>query len=118
MVLIYPVKKQKYSYFLYVIVSIIFAKAPFPNTFALVITGSNNIYNAVINDNISALKPKYCSNIGSITKIPPPGMPATENLASRAICERLGMKLEGIISNAENLNGRIVDHAIYGLHRI
>jgi len=43
---------------------------------------------------------------------------ATENSASRAVCERLGMKLEGIISNAENLNGRIVDHAIYGLHRI
>ncbi|BCE01498.1 GNAT family N-acetyltransferase [Marinicellulosiphila megalodicopiae] len=43
---------------------------------------------------------------------------ATENLASRAVCERLGMQLEGVISNAENLNGRIVDHAIYGLHRI
>lgn len=43
---------------------------------------------------------------------------ATENLASRAVCERLGMKLEGIISNAENLNGRIVDHAIYGLQRL
>ena len=42
---------------------------------------------------------------------------ATENLKSRAVCERLGMKLEGIISNAENLNGRIVDHAIYGLHQ-
>ena len=43
---------------------------------------------------------------------------ATENLASRAVCERLGMKLEGVISNAENLNGRIVDHAIYGLQRL
>jgi ribosomal-protein-serine acetyltransferase len=42
---------------------------------------------------------------------------ATENLASRAVCERLGMKLEGVISNAENLNGRMVEHAIYGLHR-
>ncbi|WP_432454898.1 GNAT family N-acetyltransferase [Agarivorans sp. QJM3NY_29] len=41
---------------------------------------------------------------------------ATENLASRAVCERLGLKLEGVISNAENLNGRIVDHAIYALH--
>ncbi|AXA34774.1 GNAT family N-acetyltransferase [Francisella adeliensis] len=38
---------------------------------------------------------------------------AVENLASRAVCKRLGMKLEGIISNAENLNGQIVDHAIY-----
>lgn len=42
---------------------------------------------------------------------------ATGNLASRAVCDRLGMKLEGIITNAENLNGRIVDHAVYGLHR-
>jgi ribosomal-protein-serine acetyltransferase len=42
---------------------------------------------------------------------------ATENRASRAVCERLGMQLEGIISNSENLNGRIVDHAIYALHR-
>ena len=41
---------------------------------------------------------------------------ATGNLASRAVCERLGLKLEGIISNAENLNGQIVDHAIYALH--
>lgn len=40
---------------------------------------------------------------------------ATENLASRAVCERLGMTLEGVISNAENLNGQIVDHAIYAL---
>lgn len=42
---------------------------------------------------------------------------ATENLASRAVCERLGMKLEGIISNAENIDGRIVNHAVYSLHQ-
>lgn len=42
---------------------------------------------------------------------------ATENLSSRKVCERLGFSLEGIISNSENLNGRIVDHAIYGLKR-
>ncbi|WP_028865637.1 GNAT family N-acetyltransferase [Psychromonas aquimarina] len=42
---------------------------------------------------------------------------ASENLASRAVCERLGMTLEGIITNSENLNGRIIDHAVYGLHR-
>jgi ribosomal-protein-serine acetyltransferase len=42
---------------------------------------------------------------------------ATENFPSIAVCERLGMKREGVISNAENLNGRIVDHAVYGLHR-
>ncbi|CAG8999673.1 MAG: Putative ribosomal N-acetyltransferase YdaF [Candidatus Celerinatantimonas neptuna] len=42
---------------------------------------------------------------------------AVENLASRSVCERLGFKLEGIITRAEDLNGRIVDHAIYGLNR-
>jgi len=42
---------------------------------------------------------------------------ATKNLASRAVCERLGLKQEAVIANAENLNGRIVDHAIYVLHR-
>ncbi|MEZ8140996.1 GNAT family N-acetyltransferase [Enterovibrio sp. FF113] len=40
---------------------------------------------------------------------------AVENLPSRRLCERLGFRLEGEISNAENVNGRIVDHAIYGL---
>ena len=40
---------------------------------------------------------------------------AEHNLPSRAVAQRLGMTLEGIITNAENLNGRIVDHAIYGL---
>lgn len=42
---------------------------------------------------------------------------AVGNKPSRAVCERLGMKLEGIITNAENLNGRIVDHAYYGLRK-
>ena len=42
---------------------------------------------------------------------------AVENTASRKVCERLKFELEGIISNAENLNGRIVSHAIYGLSR-
>jgi ribosomal-protein-serine acetyltransferase len=27
------------------------------------------------------------------------------------------MKLEGIITNSENINGRILDHAIYGLSK-
>lgn len=40
---------------------------------------------------------------------------AEGNKASRSLCERLGFTLEGIITRAENLNGRIVDHAIYGL---
>lgn len=42
---------------------------------------------------------------------------AEGNKPSRAVCERLNMELEGIITNAENLNGRIVDHAIYGLSK-
>lgn len=40
---------------------------------------------------------------------------AKENRKSRGVCERLGMTLEGIITNNENINGRIVDHAVYGL---
>ncbi len=40
---------------------------------------------------------------------------ATENVASRKVCERLGLKLEGVIKNSENLHGNIVDHAIYGI---
>jgi len=42
---------------------------------------------------------------------------ASENQPSRRVCERLGFKLEGIIKNAENLHGKLVDHAIYGLYR-
>jgi ribosomal-protein-serine acetyltransferase len=42
---------------------------------------------------------------------------AVDNQSSRGVCERLGFKLEGIITRAENLNGRVVDHAVYGLNR-
>ena len=42
---------------------------------------------------------------------------AVSNKPSRAVCERLGMTLEGVITNAENLNGRIVDHAIYAAYK-
>ncbi|HGF4937291.1 TPA: GNAT family N-acetyltransferase [Vibrio parahaemolyticus] len=42
---------------------------------------------------------------------------AVENKASRRVCERLGFTLEGIVTRAENLNGRVVDHAVYGLSR-
>jgi len=42
---------------------------------------------------------------------------AEENLPSRSVCERLGMQLEGIITNKEKIGERILNHAIYGLHR-
>ncbi len=42
---------------------------------------------------------------------------ASGNKPSRAVCERLGMTLEGIITNAEVVQGRVLDHAVYGLHR-
>jgi len=42
---------------------------------------------------------------------------AEENLPSRSVCERLGMTLEGIITNKEKIGERILNHAIYGLHR-
>ncbi|SJL83991.1 GNAT family N-acetyltransferase [Vibrio palustris] len=40
---------------------------------------------------------------------------AVNNTKSRSVCERLGMNLEGVITRSENLNGAILDHAIYGL---
>jgi ribosomal-protein-serine acetyltransferase len=40
---------------------------------------------------------------------------ATENSRSRAIPERLGFVSEGIAREAEWVNGRFVNHAIYGL---
>ena len=36
-----------------------------------------------------------------------------DNAASRAIPERLGFKLEGILRGRENLYGRFIDHAMY-----
>lgn len=42
---------------------------------------------------------------------------ATENVRSRAIPERLGFKLEGIVRAVERLQDRHVDHAVYGLLR-
>ncbi|SJN58850.1 Putative ribosomal N-acetyltransferase YdaF [Vibrio ruber DSM 16370] len=38
---------------------------------------------------------------------------AEDNLPSRAVCERLGMTLEGIISHQEKVGDRILSHAIY-----
>jgi ribosomal-protein-serine acetyltransferase len=37
----------------------------------------------------------------------------TENVASRAVPERLGFKLEGILRGRENLHGTFIDHAMY-----
>ena len=38
---------------------------------------------------------------------------AVGNIKSRAVAERLGFALQGTVSNAENLYGRWVDHAVY-----
>jgi ribosomal-protein-serine acetyltransferase len=42
---------------------------------------------------------------------------AKDNLASRAVAERVGMTLEGIITNAEKVGDRILDHAVYGIKK-
>ena len=42
---------------------------------------------------------------------------AEDNQSSRNICERLGFTLEGVISNAENVQGKVLNHAVYGLHK-
>ncbi len=42
---------------------------------------------------------------------------AEGNAPSRAVCERLGLKLEGILTNQEKVGDKILNHAIYGIHR-
>jgi ribosomal-protein-serine acetyltransferase len=42
---------------------------------------------------------------------------AVENEGSNLIAKKLGMVLEGTIRNAENVNGKIYDHNIYGIIR-
>jgi ribosomal-protein-serine acetyltransferase len=41
----------------------------------------------------------------------------TANAASRAIPERLGFKLEGVLRGRENLYGTFIDHAMYSMLR-
>ncbi|CAM3744616.1 Putative ribosomal N-acetyltransferase YdaF [Vibrio aerogenes CECT 7868] len=40
---------------------------------------------------------------------------AIGNQPSRNVCERLGFKLEGILTQEEQIGDRLLDHAIYGL---
>ncbi|WP_367990382.1 GNAT family N-acetyltransferase [Vibrio sp. NTOU-M3] len=42
---------------------------------------------------------------------------AENNTPSRNLATRVGMSLEGIITHAENINGQILNHAIYGIHK-
>jgi hypothetical protein len=57
------------------------ANPPFPKTLKQVITGSKRTYRAKITELIAELNPKWFSNMGNMTKMPPPGTAATENLA-------------------------------------
>jgi len=43
---------------------------------------------------------------------------ATENARSRAIPERLGFQLEGVVRGVEWLHDHFADHAIYGMLRV
>lgn len=42
---------------------------------------------------------------------------AVGNVPSQKVIERCGFTQEGIIKNAENLHGTIVDHVIYGIYK-
>ena len=43
-------------------------------------------------------------------------IPAAENnLKSRSVPERLGLKFEGILRNRQNLYGKLINHAMYSM---
>jgi ribosomal-protein-serine acetyltransferase len=42
---------------------------------------------------------------------------AVENHKSQAVCERLGLTLEGVVANAERLNGVLVAHNKYAMFK-
>lgn len=42
---------------------------------------------------------------------------AVGNLPSQKVIERTGFVQEGIIRNAENIAGKIVDHVVYGIYK-
>ncbi|WP_375750444.1 GNAT family N-acetyltransferase [Vibrio sp. HN007] len=42
---------------------------------------------------------------------------AEGNKASRAVCERLEMTLEGVIRHKERVGEKILNHAVYGLYK-
>ncbi|WGV98497.1 GNAT family protein [Vibrio sp. YMD68] len=42
---------------------------------------------------------------------------AVDNSASRAVAKRAGMTLEGILSHQEKIGSRVLDHAIYAIHK-
>lgn len=58
---------------------------------------------------------RHSFNIWKLNRITIECVP--ENTRSRAIPERLGFKLEGIVRQAEWLHDRYADHVIYGLLR-
>lgn len=39
------------------------------------------------------------------------------NHPSRKVCERLGLRFDGIIKNAELLNGKLINHVVYSLRK-
>ena len=68
--------------------------------------------NGVVNRSVRYLIDHAFTNLG-IKKIQIHA--AQGNTPSRAVAEKLGFKLEGIITRNEIIGDRIIDHAVYGL---